>query len=818
MSSSQEQPMHTNGVVSDYFAVETHLIGTRTADAYQAIDQSRNIPICLWIMKHPLALHSEAVKRFLARMQAIDAIQPPLVQMSAYGVDAEGTAFSLFPPLDGYSVVSGNIEVTEAERRFISCARAIEKLHSSGVVCGDLCGSSFWVDRLGDVSLIGLMGSFDSEAMATAMLPPPETIPFIAPEQRSGGGVEKATDVFALGVLAYYLLTRSYPFGQGAELMMANFDLGVVRDLTSFGIIPPIWAQTVIFGCLDPDLNRRFSSAGAILKAIADIRQRSFSQEQIPVLRGERSASLVAPPTQKAREAAVSDAMNYAPMAINRGVVKSEANAEQARSGRSSGPVRLLLLMICAAIALLLAIQVVLWFKQRNPVRPEPPPPADIDPASQGARLSEDDLNKQQFEAELSKLRDSDDPLSHHLLIKGMKEAKTEEARRAVENALLQRVRRMGAMRAVEQVRPWLRKMRPGSEGPEYEAILKTLDFTLPMEERASLLRQAYRFEPELVLRLAAALALDSGKMEEYQPILSQLLGDALEIENAGDYSGMALILAHYQLSTIFGDDIVQNRDKLSNKDIDWLLPILAKRGDINTRAVANLALQRDLLPPLRALFLKIVRDKADVPPEVVSALINAAGGALTVEDVGSLGRWYDVDGERILLAMLADGGKPEIMVEIFDVLAGKNPKIEPSASVIEWVRQRRWNDRGKYARLTGMVAYLDVVEPGQIEKTFADLDREPHSRDLVDILLDTDNAVVSKLILERYPQEITLGRKLAFLSHRDAGVRKAAVQSIQTNDAGALKIISDAYSRETVSEIKEIYKQKFEMIRERSW
>ena len=351
--------MHTDGVIGDYFTLESYLVSTRTADAYQAIDKSRNTPHCLWIMKHPLALNSEAVRRFLTRMQKIDEIRPPLAAMSAYGVDAAGMAFALFPPLDGFTVVSGNIETTEAERRFVACVRAIDRLHANGVVCGDLCGASFWVDRLGDISLVGLMGSFDSEALATTMLPTVETIPFIAPEQRCGGGLEPATDVFALGVLAYYLLTHSYPFGQGAELMLAEFDFAKMQRLDSFGIVPPVWAEEVMAGCLHPDPQRRYPCAGAVLKAIADIRQRIFSQERIPVLKGERSASLVA--TSGRKGTCASPVL----VPVINAAFPREAKVKKPIANMLTRRARIFLLMITGVVLLLLMFQVVSWRRQR---------------------------------------------------------------------------------------------------------------------------------------------------------------------------------------------------------------------------------------------------------------------------------------------------------------------------------------------------------------------------------------------------------------------------------------------------------------------
>ncbi|MBX7139154.1 MAG: hypothetical protein K1X83_14360, partial [Oligoflexia bacterium] len=82
--------LHTQGTVADYFVIESHILSTRTADAYKAVDKSRSMPVCLWMLRHPLALNSEAVKRLLQRINAISEITPAVSDLSAYGVDGGG--------------------------------------------------------------------------------------------------------------------------------------------------------------------------------------------------------------------------------------------------------------------------------------------------------------------------------------------------------------------------------------------------------------------------------------------------------------------------------------------------------------------------------------------------------------------------------------------------------------------------------------------------------------------------------------------------------------------------------------------------------
>ena len=799
--------LHSSGVISSYFALEGHLLATPSADAYKAFDKSRAEAITLWILRHPLVVDSDAVRRFCDRMAAIEQIQPRVSKLQFYGVDAEGTAFAVFPRLDGHAINTGNIEPAEAERRFITCVRTVEKLHGAGLLCGDLCGSSFWVDRVGDVGFIGVMGSYEMDAAAAKMPPPADTLPYIAPETRAGGGVDAAGDVFAIGVLGYYLFTGRYPYGEGAPLMAADFQINGVERLGKFVAVPPVWAEEVIFKCLDPNPGVRYPNAVAVMKAITHIRQRSYSADKAPVVRGERGATLVGPRSS----------------GTNLTTHKSLAVLQRPEPAPVQPHTRALPVMLGVLVALAAVGVTVMMFLGRG----APPPldsaaardvPPELIPPPGGGSLREGGaaISDGQTLQQIQQWSDSDDPIAHYYLAKIAKEARTEEIRRQAESGLLRRARRFGAIRSVEQVRSWLRRVRQGALPPHYEAVLKALDSSLPLDERGTLLRRAYPSEPDFILRLAAAIALDAANPAAYQPVLAQLVGDALELENAGRYSTLGLVVAHPQLATVFGDDIVQKREQLTNDDLLWLLHILAQRNDVNTRAIANLALERGMISPLRKVFLQLVRDKADLPADVLAALIRAAAGALTKDDISSFGRWYDVDAEGILLAVLATTSDEVLLLESFDVLAGKSLTIEPSASLVNWVRSSYWTQRGNFAHVIGVLGMSEKVDPAEIERSFSAFDRIAKNSDVIEILLRTNNAVVVRQVLQRYGEMVELGDKLNLLRNSERTVRTAAIRSIRTNHIGALKFIIDAYEAERDPEVKALYRERFDIIRER--
>jgi hypothetical protein len=797
MSEFEAQALHTEGVLSDYFAIEGHILSTRSADAYKAIDKSRTEPVCLWMLKHPLAVGSEAVRRFLGRMDIINRIDPKVTEMTAYGVDAEGTAFSVFPNLNGQEIVTGNIETKEGERRFLAAIQIIGQLHNQGVVCGDLCGSSFWIDRAGEVSFIGPMGSFDSEAVSTMMLPPASTIPYLAPEQRGGGGIQAATDVFALGILGYHLLTGHYPYGQGADLMAAHFDPRQVRPLTDYVGIPPVWAESILIKAIDPNPEIRFTNARAMYDAVIAVRQRAFEEDKVPMVSRPLSGQMVGGETET----------DFSP------VVQEEAEVPSHTVKRISQRAKILVLAFLIVLLFLLVIADKIVTGKRSGQRAGEDqilaPLGDAGNPDIGRaikEISKGDVPDSARSDQIKKLSESNDPVAHYTLVKIAKEADSKSVQVMAEKGILNRARRLGLIRSAEQVRGWLRNVHGQNNYSGYEEVLRVLDTSLPMQERSDYLRRAYRDNPDFIIRLTAALGFDSNSFEEYQEVLAQLVGDAQDGEDLSRYSFLAVVLAYNPLSIVFSDDIVQNREKLTDVDILWVLRMLADRNDINTRSISNLALERGILAPQKRIFVRLVRDRGNLPPDVLSSLVKAAGGALTLEDLGSFGRWIDMESEKILLAVLADTKEKKLLQEAFDLVAGKSLTIEPSASLIKWVKVNYWDERAEFAHAIGVLAFLDSMEAERIVDAFNAFDAFVRDSNLIDILIKTDNAVILRLVLDKYSDLIDDFTKVNLLQFKDQEVKIKACKSISTNDVGLLKMVLDAYKLERDPEVKKCY------------
>jgi HEAT repeat protein len=189
----------------------------------------------------------------------------------------------------------------------------------------------------------------------------------------------------------------------------------------------------------------------------------------------------------------------------------------------------------------------------------------------------------------------------------------------------------------------------------------------------------------------------------------------------------------------------------------------------------------------------------------------------LRTDDIGAFGRWYDVEAERVLLAIVALEISPELRQEAFDTLAGKSLSIEPSASLVEWVRRNQWDNRSTFARSVGVLGNIAAFSDAELEDVFRSLDRYAEDPDFVDIMLESRHPRIARLVVKRYAGKLGLGGLINLLNNPDKEVRITAVRSLKDyNDIGALKFILDNYERERDEAVREAYRENFWVIKQR--
>lgn len=814
MSEGVEQGLQTAGKVSEYFTVQSQFLATSSADCYRAVDKSRNTDVFLWLLRQPVNTSADQVRSVLFRLNEFSQLSTDICDLVAYAVDSEGIAFAVFPAIDGYSVDSGNVEAVEGERRFIQCLRYIEVLHDSNIVCGDLSGASFWQGRnSGELRFIGVMGAPLESENSSALLPPAEAFPYIAPENRSGRAVSMKSDVFSLGVLGYKLLTKNYPYGGESDLLEKDFSIEQVKPVSGHIGLPPVWAEEVLSKCLSPDPAKRYENAGEIAEAIHSIRQRALEQEKLPV----KTESVPAVRKDQNR-------LTIRPEGL--ASTKVEFRDDNQRRGPRKATYIALFLGVFVAVGGIL-VGGGFFTQASKSVSAIDQDLADLANAADSnsvgnaiGSLANTNTPLAALSAELDELVNSADPLAHDILIRKTRGVSDSEVRELVESRILERARVNNLTRSAEQAQEWLNQFKGFTPPESYESVLRMLDSGMPSAERSGLLRIIYAEEPLLALRLASGYVLDTKEFDEHQVVVSQLVGDSLDLEDAKTHSTVALLLASPEISELYGEELVAYESLLPDADILWLLLTLGKRADSQTSPLSVVAISRGLVSPTREKLLRLVSEDRKLPGEVVEVLVRSASGTLGTAEINALGKWFDLRSEEVILAILADTTEPkELLESAFGILAGKSLSQEPSSSLIKWVRENQWDNRAEFANAIGILANTEAVDTEEIGRAISVFD--PHMKDsnkkLLDILLSTNHPQIVRPVVNRYPKLLGLGGLLKLLENEDKEVRMNAIRSLKKyNDVGALKIIIGHFEDEKDEQVRDVYRETFWVIKER--
>jgi TolB-like protein/Flp pilus assembly protein TadD len=118
---------------------------------------------------------------------------------------------------------------------------------------------------------------------------------YMAPEQWTNEGLTFATDIYALGVVLYEMVTGAPPFGDRfSPSLLGRQKAAEIPAPRSFRPdIPAHWERAIV-RCLDPDPAKRFQTAGAVWEVV-DPEARAFWRRR-PVLSGVVAAAVLALP------------------------------------------------------------------------------------------------------------------------------------------------------------------------------------------------------------------------------------------------------------------------------------------------------------------------------------------------------------------------------------------------------------------------------------------------------------------------------------------------------------------------------------------
>ncbi len=192
----------------------------------------------------------------------------------------EGRAFVVMEFVQGLQlsdlIPEGGMPLEQVLRYAVQIAAALAYAHQQGVIHGDLKGSNIIVTPEGNVKLLdfGLGRMIPQEGtgeMTSSHLPLTETgatggtLPYLAPEVLRGSATSVQSDVWALGVMLYQMVTGHLPF-RGATPFDLSLEIMVGAPEKLDSIPEPL--RSTLRRCMEKDPSRRLSQLGEIAQAL----------------------------------------------------------------------------------------------------------------------------------------------------------------------------------------------------------------------------------------------------------------------------------------------------------------------------------------------------------------------------------------------------------------------------------------------------------------------------------------------------------------------------------------------------------------------
>lgn len=788
--------------IESRYKVGEQFLESFSSFGYKAHDIVADDEVLLLVSRYLHDPHGTFATRFPARQKKIAEVAAGNYLPRNFAIAHNGLAYIVLPAVQGRLLSEIKGIGAAAEDLFHKAVLVLKQLHYGGVTVGDFSDRCFLVDDNEELHFLGSFGYVFEKIPGVR----DEFAQFLAPEQFASDRHDIRSDIFSLGVIGYRLFTGHFIRDVGTADPLNNPAKNAPAPSSYDSQIAP-WIDVVIGGCLAGDRQQRFASAVLLDEAI-------FEGRQSGLVPGGVNPWLSRTVVKQSMES-------------------KETSSEKIVTGSQIETRKMAPLILMFAVAAILVVFIISVFASGEKKAAEividhneliatllELAPQDL--KSDIASLEDKSLPATTIIAVLEKVAQSDSPVVNMILLSAIR---SEIGAHLAELALIkdqatrlytERLKNQGLVRTSVIWKNWFATVSstPAIFDPMglFEHSVKAIDFDRDAEARRGALQAVFDQDAEFAILLATAIVLDNrnGEAEKFRQ-LAKIFLQSRNIPNSRGRSVEEMVLVHDKTAVAFASDSSAMLKELKNGQLGWVLKsVIAEKSKVSFELLDEV-LRRDIVPPYQKIFLEplVGEDRKQIPDYIVSALMAASLGDLSLNVLQNLATWGGKSFERVFLSFAAITSDSHVSARAIQVLGQRVIISQPAKTLVAWIQKQTVENREGLAKAIGILSLIDIASEEEISYAFDAIMSQSGGRELFTAGMASDSLKLQREVMERIGPIMPFDDIVPLLRHVDPSIRIFAVKFLAgTNNVIVLNEVTRGYERETDPEVRAAYEQ----------
>ncbi|HLB25803.1 MAG TPA: protein kinase, partial [Nitrospirota bacterium] len=241
---------------------------------YKAKDNVLDRIIAIKLLPKSISDNPKAIKCFSAEARSAAQLNHTNIVTLYDFQQAGGRSFITMEYVEGVTLkklmgMTDALQISKALKIIYQCCQGLDYAHKKGIIHRDIKPANIMISKQNIVKIMDFgLAKILGEETLTDTGKVSGTVLYMSPEQLKGEKLDRATDIYSLGLVLYELVTGRHPFPDGDPAY--NHVHTVPRRPEELRPEVPAHLSGIVMRCIEKDRAKRFESALQLAMALRE--------------------------------------------------------------------------------------------------------------------------------------------------------------------------------------------------------------------------------------------------------------------------------------------------------------------------------------------------------------------------------------------------------------------------------------------------------------------------------------------------------------------------------------------------------------------